>query len=143
MNRNYSLVVLSLCATLICAGAQAELYSWKDSDGKTIFSDRPPLDSEQKVATEAGGKASKNAPPSDKGDDPRNEEARLLREEAKKKKAQERDKKQMKWRCTELDKEYQALLATYDELAKTDSKKAAALKVDSDNHKDTIDKLCK
>ena len=58
MNRNYSLVVLSLCATLICASAQAELYSWKDRNGKAIFSDRPPLDSEQKVATEAGGKGS-------------------------------------------------------------------------------------
>ena len=137
MNRDCGLVVLSLCALLTCASAQAELYSWKDSSGKTIFSDRPPLDSEKNVATETGGKSAKNA--GDKGDDPR---AALLREEAKKKKVQDNDKKLIKWRCAELDKEYQALLAAYDELAKTDVKKAAALKVDAENHKDTIDKLC-
>jgi len=137
MNRICSLIVLSLCAMLTCASAQAELYSWKDSSGKTIFSDRPPLDSEKNVATESGGKSAKNT--GDKGDDPR---TALRREEAKKKKMQDDDKKLIKWRCAELDKEYQALLAAYEEQVKTDAKKAAALKVDADNHKDTIDKLC-
>lgn len=123
---------------LTCPSAHAELYSWKDSNGKAIFSDRPPLDSEKNVATETGGKA-KSGASSDKGDDPRNA---LLREEAKKKKVQDNDKKLIKWRCTELDKEYQALLVEYDNTVNTDAKKAAALKVDADNHKDTLDKLC-
>ena len=139
MQRNYGLVALSLCAILMCDSAQAELYSWKDSSGKTIFSDRPPLDSEQKVATETGGKPGKNATAGDKSEDPR---SALQREEAKKKKAQDSDKKLIKWRCAEIDKEYQALVVAYDELVKTDAKKAAALKVDADNHKDTLDKLC-
>ena len=121
---------------LTCAGTQAELYSWKDSNGKPIFSDRPPLDAEQKISTEAGGKGSKNG---DKDEDPR---SAIRREEAKKKKLQDNDKKLIKWRCAELDKEYQALLVAYEELVKTDAKKAEALKVDADNHKDTIDKLC-
>ncbi len=123
---------------LTCPAAHAELYSWKDSNGKTIFSDRPPLDSEKNVATETGGKA-KNGTSGDKGDDPRNA---LLRDEAKKKKVQDNDKKLIKWRCTELDKQYQILLVEYDNTVNTDAKKAAALKVDADNHKDTLDKLC-
>lgn len=138
MNRNYGLTVLTLCALILCSAAQAELYSWKDSNGKTIFSDRPPLDSEKNVSS-SGGKASKNAKPGEKVDDPVSAQ---LREEAKKKKVQDNDKKLIQWRCAELDKEYQALLAAYEEVAKTSVKKAAALKVDADNHKDTIDKLC-
>lgn len=139
MNRNYRLIVLGLSIMLIGASAQAELYSWKDRSGKPIFSDRPPLDSEQKVATEADGKTSKNAAPGDKNDDPRHA---LRREEARKKKAQDDNKKLIKWRCVELDKEYQTLLTTYNDLAKSDAKKAATLKINADNHKDTIDKLC-
>ena len=134
MNRDCGLAVLSLCAMLACAGAQADLYSWKDRHGKPIFSDRPPLDSEQKVATETDGKSSR-----DKNEDPR---SALRRDEAKKKKSQEDDKKLIKWRCAELDKEYQALLAEYDNAVKTDAKKAAVLKVSADNHKDTLAKLC-
>ena len=139
MQRNCALMVVSLCTLLTCAGAQADLYSWKDRNGKPIFSDRPPLDSEQKVATEAGGKNLKNAAPGDKSEDPR---SALRRDEAKKKKKQDDDKKLIKWRCTELDKEYQTLLAQYENLLKTDTKKAAVLKVSADNHKDTLAKLC-
>lgn len=134
MKRDYGLAVLGLCAMLACSGAQADLYSWKDRHGKPIFSDRPPLDSEQKVATETDGKSSR-----DKNEDPR---SALRRDEAKKKKIQEDDKKLIQWRCAELDKEYQALLAEYDTLVKTDAKKAAVLKVSADNHKDTLAKLC-
>lgn len=136
MNHDYGRIILGLCAMLAYTCAQAELYSWKDSNGKIIFSDRPPLDSEKNVTTETGGKSSKNG---DKTDDPRNA---LLREEAKKKKLQDGDKKLIQWRCAELEKEYQALLVSYEELLKTDAKKAATLKVDAENHKDTLDKLC-
>lgn len=139
MNRNNSLLLLSLCAMLMINHAQAELYSWKDSNGKTIYSDRPPLDGEQKVASEPGGKTSKDTASSDKGEDPR---VAIRRDEAKKKKLQDNDKKLIKWRCTELEKEYQNLLVAYDDLVKTDAKKAQALKTDADNHKDTLDKLC-
>ncbi len=124
---------------LTCPPAHAELYSWKDSNGKPIFSDRPPLDSGKNVATETGSKAKGGTSGSDKGDDPRNA---LLREEAKKQKVQDNDKKLIKWRCTEIDNQYQALLFEYDNAVNTDAKKAAALKVDADNHKDTLDKLC-
>jgi len=139
MNSYYRVIALSLCGLLTCSSTQAELYSWKDSSGKTIFSDRPPLDSEKNVATESDGKSAKNGVPGDKSEDPR---SALRREEAKKKKAKDNDKKLIKWRCAELEKEYQTLLVAYEELAKTDAKKAATLKVDADNHKDTIEKLC-
>ena len=139
MNYDGRLIILSLCALLTCAAAQADLYSWKDSHGKIYYSDRPPLDAEQKIATEAGGKGSKNTPATDKGDD---SVTTQLREEAKKKKILDNDKKLIKWRCVELDKEYQILLATYAELVQTDVNKAAALKVEAENHKDTIEKLC-
>lgn len=139
MSQHHRLMVLGLCAMLTCAGAQAELYRWKDRDGKTIFSDRPPLDTQKNVSTEPGGKASKNGASGEKAEDPR---SALQREAAKKKKVQDDDQKLIKWRCAELDKEYQALLVAYDELVKTDAKKAAVLKIDADNHKDTLDKMC-
>lgn len=139
MKPNYSLMVVSLWTLLACPSTQADLYSWKDSNGKTIFSDRPPLNSEQKIATEAKSKNSKNATPDDKSEDPRNA---LRRDEAKKKKIQEDDRKLIKWRCNELDKEYRSLLTQYDNLLKTDTKKAELLKVSAANHKDTLEKLC-
>ena len=34
-----------ILAMIICAAAQAEVYTWKDAQGRTHFGDRPPVDS--------------------------------------------------------------------------------------------------
>ena len=47
MTRNLTLIVLALCAT----GAAAEVYSWKDAEGKTHFSDTPPAGKEPSLKT--------------------------------------------------------------------------------------------
>lgn len=122
-----------LFTLLLCHTAGAEMYQWKDAKGKTIFSDRPPVETQK--AEPVGGSDSK-----DSGDDPR---AAFAREEAAKKKAAEKNKKLVKWRCAELETQHASLTEKYDAAVKTDAKKAAAIKVDVENHQTTIEKMCK
>jgi transposase len=52
-----------LGATLISFAppVSAEIYQWKDEQGKTVFSERPPPGSDAKVVTPKTGKPSSNA----------------------------------------------------------------------------------
>ena len=47
MMHNFVLAAFALCAT----AAAAEVYSWKDADGKTHFSDTPPAGKEPSLKT--------------------------------------------------------------------------------------------
>ncbi len=42
-SRHATLLALILCATLPASG-QAQVYSWKDADGKVHYGDRPPVE---------------------------------------------------------------------------------------------------
>jgi hypothetical protein len=122
---------LGLLVTIasLSGNAGAELYSWKDKNGKTIFSDRPPIDGQQlEQGDEAPGK-----------DDPLRA---LAREEARKKKAEETQRKAVAWRCNELAEQQALAQKKYDELVKADPKKAAVLKTDIDNYADTRKRMC-
>jgi hypothetical protein len=120
---------LGLLLTIMSVSAGAELYSWKDKNGKTIFSDRPPIDGQQ---VGEGGEASAK-------DDPLRA---LAREEARKKKAEESQRKMVAWRCKELAEQQAVAQKKYEELMKTDPKKAAVLKTDIDNYQDTRKRMC-
>ena len=50
-------VLLATFATL----APAEIYQWKDENGKTVFSERPPADGKASVVKPKTGKANSNA----------------------------------------------------------------------------------
>ena len=123
---------IGLFALLACNTASAEMYQWKDAKGKTIFSDRPPVET-QKADTIGGADKKESA------DDPL---SALAREEAAKKRAAEKNKKLVKWRCAELQQQHAALAEQYDAAVKTDAKKAAAIKADVENHQTTIEKMC-
>ena len=130
-------------ALILCASAHAELYQWKDASGKTIFSDRPPVET-QKAATVDSIESKKNgaatgATSKAEADDPR---TALAREEAAKKKATEKNKKLVKWRCAELEKQYATLQEQYAAAQSSDVNKAATLKTEMENHRETIQKMC-
>lgn len=125
---------VGLFLLLMCNTASAEMYQWKDAKGKTIFSDRPPVETQK--ADTLGGSDSKDVAGAD---DPR---AAIAREEAAKKKAAEKNKKLVKWRCSELEKQHATLLEQHNVAVKTDAKKADAIKIDIENHKTTMEKMC-
>ncbi|MDR1163223.1 MAG: DUF4124 domain-containing protein [Candidatus Accumulibacter sp.] len=52
--------VFLFAALLVSALAQAQIYQWKDSSGKTIISDKPPTDAQQARKIE-GGASSANS----------------------------------------------------------------------------------
>jgi hypothetical protein len=143
----YTLIsTLALCAFLVSAGSSAEVYSWQDKSGKTVYGDRPPVDSQSAKTVEGVSDGKDNSPakgasaPGD--DDPR---ARVAREDARRKKAQEtaeRQKKMVAWRCDEMGQQRAAAKEQYDKLLKTDPKKAAVLKTDIENYDETMNKMC-
>lgn len=129
--------------------ALAEVYSWKDKTGKTNYSDRPPIESQSadKVdGAQSGDKNAKTGKGADQGkadDDPR---TRVAREDARRKKEQEAEEKERKlvaWRCTEMEKQRATAQEQYQKLSVNDPKKAAVLKTDIDNYQETMSKMCK
>jgi Domain of unknown function (DUF4124) len=55
-------VTLSLGCALFAFSTQAEIYQWKDADGNTVFSEKPPPDAQKSVVKPRYGKAAPPAP---------------------------------------------------------------------------------
>ncbi len=139
--------LLLLGLLTVAVSADADVYSWKDKTGKTIFSDRPPVESQSADTVDGVDDAKKNAksktPQGKTDDDPR---SRVAKEDARKKQvkeAEEREKKLVAWRCADMEKQKKTAQEQYDKLLASDPKKAAVLKTDIDNYQDTMDKICK
>lgn len=132
MSLDLKLTVLGITALLVSAAASAELYQWKDAKGKIIYSDRPPVESQKALTVDEVENGKKPEPPSE-----------LAREEARQKKAKESNKRLVKWRCAELEKQHASLLKEYQSAQTSSANKAAALKIDIENHQDSIDRMCK
>jgi hypothetical protein len=144
--RNSIFSVLALGALLVATGSSAEVYSWRDKSGKTVYGDRPPVDTQSAKTVDSvdddGKGAASKGPSAKPDDDPR---ARVAQEDARRKKEQqalERQKKMVAWRCDEMTQQKAAAQAQYDKLVKSDPKKAAVLKTDIENYEETMDKMC-
>ena len=63
MNR----IALTLAALLFASLAQAQIYQWKDANGKTVLSDKPPLNQavEKKLEPEKSAVDKATPPPTD------------------------------------------------------------------------------
>lgn len=132
MNLDSKITMFAIMLLLVPTLAGAELYQWKDPKGKVIYSDRPPVDSQKALTVDEVENGKKPEPLSE-----------LAREEARKKKAKESNRRLVKWRCTELMKQHETLLKEYKNAQTSSANKAAALKMDIENHQDTIDRMCK
>lgn len=97
-------------AWLAATPAAAEIYQWKDEQGKTVFSERPPPGSDAKVVKPKSGKPSSNAT-----EKLRQDRERILPSAEKPK---EQDKKPKELTEEQLEQKAEACAQARDALAK-------------------------
>jgi hypothetical protein len=100
------LIILALACALVPAAA-AQLYKYVDKDGKTVYSDQPPLNTESKQIVVQPGPA-KAGPRSYVQEDKELTKSRdAAKEKAKKAEQAERDAKEAEARCAQAQSNYQ------------------------------------
>lgn len=128
--------LLLLLLAVFIFPAHAETFIWKDKNGKTILSDRPPVET-QSAQTVDDVDSGKSASKEDE------QMRKIAQEEARARKKAESEKKLVAWRCDEMAKQKSEAETLYETLKATDTAKAAVLKTDIENYTDTIKRMCK